>query len=70
MTTLTGLLPAAAATLGAGGLLYGLTITALAAASAFARTPARRRDARATLTLLLRRPPAAPASPAAAKIEA
>ncbi|GII78036.1 hypothetical protein Sru01_30180 [Sphaerisporangium rufum] len=69
MNVLTGLLPAATA-VGAGGLLYGLTITALAAASVFARTPARRRDARATLTLLLRRSPADPASSTAAKIEA
>jgi hypothetical protein len=40
---------------GAGGLLCGLTVTTPAAVSVFARSAARRRDARATLTLLLRR---------------
>jgi len=54
MNTLTSLLPAATA-FGAGGLLYGATIATLAAASVFARTPTRRRDARTTLALLLPR---------------
>lgn len=40
--------------LGVSGLLYTATITMTAAASIFARTPARRRDGRAALTLLLR----------------
>ena len=54
MDNLTGLLPAATA-FGAGGVLYGGTIAVLAAVSVFARTPTRRRDARATLALLLPR---------------
>ncbi|WP_433376340.1 hypothetical protein [Streptosporangium sp. CA-115845] len=57
MSGLVTILPAAAAILGAGGLLYGIVLAVLAAVSVFARTPTRRRDARATLTLLLRRPP-------------
>jgi hypothetical protein len=53
MDILTGLQYGAMAA-GAGGLLYGATITTLAAVSVFARSTARRRDARVTLTLLLR----------------
>ncbi|MFD1541891.1 hypothetical protein [Nonomuraea guangzhouensis] len=54
MDILTGLQYGAMAA-GGGGLLYGMTITTLAAISVFARSATRRRDARTTLALLLRR---------------
>lgn len=41
----------------AGGLLYGATITTVALTASLARDPKRRADARATLTILLRRRP-------------
>ncbi|WP_405488296.1 hypothetical protein [Streptomyces sp. NBC_00096] len=44
--------------LGAGGILYGTTVGVTAAVAVFAPTPARRRDARAVLVILLRRRPA------------
>lgn len=37
-----------------GGLLYAGTLTILAAVSVYGRTPARRRNARTTLALLVR----------------
>ncbi|MEV4109073.1 hypothetical protein [Nonomuraea sp. NPDC049695] len=37
-----------------GGLLYAGTLTILAAVSVYGRTPSRRRNARATLALLVR----------------
>ncbi|MGY0462884.1 hypothetical protein ACW14Y_21925 [Kitasatospora sp. cg17-2] len=46
----------AAAVLAAGaGLLYGIVLAIVALASVLARTSARRRDARSTLTILTRR---------------
>ncbi|MFJ8434757.1 hypothetical protein ACIQ9P_25995 [Kitasatospora sp. NPDC094019] len=48
----------AAAELAAGaGLLYGVVLAIVALTSVLARTPARRRDARSTLTILTRRRP-------------
>ncbi|GAA1230457.1 hypothetical protein GCM10009665_21070 [Kitasatospora nipponensis] len=41
---------------GATGVIYTATIAGVAAFSIFARSPQRRRDARKTLSLLLRRP--------------
>ncbi|MBG0818282.1 hypothetical protein [Planomonospora sp. ID82291] len=45
---------------GAGGLLYGGTVTWLVLVSVLARSAVRRRDARATLGLLLRQRAAQP----------
>ncbi|MFJ8334398.1 hypothetical protein [Streptomyces sp. NPDC094437] len=39
------------------GLTYSATLLGVALASVLSRTPARRRDARATLTILVRRKP-------------
>ena len=44
-----------ATTLSAGGLVYILTVALTSGVSVFARSPEERRDARATLTVLLRR---------------
>lgn len=43
----------------ASGLSYSVALLTVALVSVVARTPARRRDARATLALLLRRVPRA-----------
>ncbi|MEU5416605.1 hypothetical protein [Streptomyces clavifer] len=40
---------------GATGVLYTASVTSVATASVFARSPERRRDARETLAILLRR---------------
>lgn len=55
MTGLTSALHTALDAAGAGGLLYAVTITVTAATAVFAREPDRRRDALATLAILLRR---------------
>ncbi|GAA2258889.1 hypothetical protein GCM10010232_56710 [Streptomyces amakusaensis] len=44
-----------AAVTATGGLLYGGVLSAVALISVLAPTPERRRDARSTLTILLRR---------------
>ncbi|AUY52557.1 hypothetical protein [Streptomyces sp. CB01881] len=41
--------------LGTAGTIYAATVSATAMTSAFSRNPQRRRDARASLALLLRR---------------
>jgi hypothetical protein len=56
LSGLTGALQNAAETLGGGGLIYMATVGAATATSLFASSPERRRDARATLALLVRRP--------------
>ncbi|MFE2106687.1 hypothetical protein ACFXAF_12580 [Kitasatospora sp. NPDC059463] len=55
MPTPTALLTDAATLAGATGLAYTTAVLTVALASVLFRTPARRRDARATLALLLRR---------------
>ncbi|MFJ1756204.1 hypothetical protein [Kitasatospora sp. NPDC088134] len=59
---------AAVLALGAG-LVRGLVVAVVALTSVVARTPARRRDARATLTILLRREPRDSFPPGRARIE-
>lgn len=55
MKDLTNVLHAGLGTVGAGGLLYAVTVTVTASTAVFAREPARRRDARAALAILLGR---------------
>ncbi len=55
MTDLTNALRAGLEAADAGGLLYAVTITVTASTAVFAREPARRADARATLAILLGR---------------
>lgn len=54
MSALTDTLHTVSAVLGGGGLLYTVSVASATVTSLFARTPERRRDARATLQLLLR----------------
>lgn len=55
MSVLPALLHDGAALAGATGALYAVTVAAAAVTSVFARSPERRRDARETLMILLRR---------------
>jgi hypothetical protein len=57
MATLPDLAHTAATAAGISGLLYTTTIATVALTAAFANDPTRRADARATLTILLRRRP-------------
>ena len=53
MTGLISTLHAGVTVLGSSGFLYSATVTVTAITAVFARTNARRSDARATLTILL-----------------
>lgn len=55
MSILPSVLHDAAALTAATGLAYTVAVVTVAVASVVARSPERRRDARATLTILLRR---------------
>jgi hypothetical protein len=55
MTGLINVLHTGVTVLGAGGLLYSTTVTLTTIVAVFGRTETRRRDARATLGILLRR---------------
>ncbi|MFI7174842.1 hypothetical protein [Streptomyces spororaveus] len=55
MFTLPALLHDAATVAALGALVYTLVVATVAATSVLSRNPDRRRDARATLTILLRR---------------
>ncbi|GGY83056.1 hypothetical protein CP967_22805 [Streptomyces nitrosporeus] len=57
MPVLPALLQDAATLAAAGGTLYTAVLAAVALTSVLAATPDRRRDARATLTILMRRRP-------------
>ncbi|MDF2269269.1 hypothetical protein P2Q00_28075 [Streptomyces coacervatus] len=56
---MSALLTNVAALAAASGLSYSVALLSVALVSVVSRTPARRRDARATLALLLRRAPRA-----------
>ncbi|MER7950366.1 hypothetical protein ABTY59_23565 [Streptomyces sp. NPDC096079] len=55
MSVLPALLNSTTELAAAAGVLYTASVTVTAAASVFSRSPGRRRDARQTLTILLRR---------------
>jgi hypothetical protein len=60
MSALPALIHDGALAAGIGTVLYTSTVTAAALTALLARTPQRRRDARAVLTILLRCRPAGP----------
>ncbi|NUK00021.1 hypothetical protein HRW23_35555 [Streptomyces lunaelactis] len=53
MSSLSTLLHTGAELAGAAGVLYTVSVTVVASASVFSRSPERRRDARQTLAILM-----------------